>query len=101
MTMTMTMTATVNLRGFAQDVLIACCNLPGHATTGRKAFIHHAWAWGRFDMTLGAFKAALLEAHRAGFLTLSRLDMVEAFDRHDVVRSHTSYMGATFNLIRF
>jgi hypothetical protein len=100
-TATATATATVNLRGFAQDVLIACHNVPDHALFGRKAFVHHVWAMGRFEVSLAEFKALLIEANRLGHLMLSRCDLVEAFDAHDVKRSTVSHMGATFNFIRF
>lgn len=91
---------TTALTTFAAEVLAACERIPAVHRPGRKAFISHAWAVGGFEVSLAEFKAELLEAHRAGGLTLGRCDLVEAFDARDVRRSMLDAGGFEFHLIR-
>lgn len=44
--------------------------------------------------------AALVEAHRAGTIALSRCDLVEAFDAAKVAASETYYRRAEFHFVR-
>ncbi|MEZ4360455.1 MAG: hypothetical protein R3B48_09755 [Kofleriaceae bacterium] len=70
----------------------------------RKVFISAAWedlrrapAWRQ--LSLEAFKAELLAAHRAGQLALARADLVAAMDPSLVERSEIEASGATFHFI--
>ncbi|TKC94593.1 hypothetical protein [Polyangium fumosum] len=48
---------------------------------------------------LDAFKACLLEAHRARLLSLSRCDLVEAASAADVEASVIRYLSAEFHVV--
>ncbi len=50
--------------------------------------------------TLDAFKARVLEAHRAGLLQLTRADLQGAMAAVDVAGSEIRHLGATFHLLR-
>jgi hypothetical protein len=89
---------------FAADVLRAA----GAATAGwfgdRKIFVYAVWDQLRSDprwsaLTLPAFKAQLLAAHRAGELTLARADLVAAMDPALVAASEIAADGASFHFL--
>ena len=52
------------------------------------------------SLDLPAFKMKLLEANRARLLTLSRADLAQALDPHDVSESETSYLNSVFHFIK-
>jgi hypothetical protein len=89
------------MEALAARIRLIAADAPKAALVGRKIWIHAAWALGQFEVSLDGFKAALVEMNRLGLLSLSRCDLVEAFDPYDVKRSRVEHMGATFNLIRF
>lgn len=67
----------------------------------RKVFIAHLSQRlaPSFNLDEAAFKAKLVESHRAGLLTLSRADLVGAMPPEAVAASETSYQGATFHFV--
>lgn len=93
----------MELADFAEIVVFAATR----SETGRfgpaKVFINHVWkkyvTWMRNGVSLDDFKARLLEAHRAGLLTLSRADLVSAMDATDVRLSEISSGVQTYNFI--
>lgn len=93
-----------SLRTFAEHVKAAA----RASLTGRwgdtKVFVAHVWTElhrGNVDlgMDLDAFKRALVRANQAGFLALSRADLVGSMNAEDVARSEISSLGATFHFI--
>jgi DNA-directed RNA polymerase specialized sigma24 family protein len=67
-----------------------------------KVMVSHAWEQAKKEypsLTLDEFKQALLEAHRAGHLQLSRADLVGAMNLEDVAKSEIPYLNATWHLI--
>lgn len=52
------------------------------------------------DGCLDDFKAFCVAMHRRGVLTLSRCDLVPAFDQQKVKASTTRYWGSEFHFIR-
>jgi hypothetical protein len=86
---------------FAQRVLAAARATPKAGWFGdNKVFISHVYRQlGDPGQNLEAFKERLVRAHRAGLLSLSRADLVEAMDPKDVEESDTHYRSATWNFI--
>lgn len=80
------------LRAFADRVIAAAQATPVRQRWGEhKVFI--ADLWPAVGGSLAAFKARLLEARRAGLVTLSRADLVSAMPAGKVERSDTRYPG--------
>ena len=50
-------------------------------------------------MSLAAFKEALVAYHRAGQLSLSRADLVEAMAAEKVEASEATYLSATWHFV--
>lgn len=76
--------------------------------TGRfgpnKVFIGQVWRQlkaepGFQEMALDAFKRRLVEANRAGLLSLSRADLVEAMNAEEVADSETRHLNAVFHFV--
>jgi hypothetical protein len=70
-----------------------------------KVFIASVWEALRNDpdvLQLGehGFKRALVDAHRAGALVLSRADLIAAMDPRDVAASETQHLNATYHFIQ-
>ncbi|WP_437950752.1 hypothetical protein WME98_08010 [Sorangium sp. So ce296] len=95
----------MTLQSFSQRALAAARS----STTGRwgdqKVFVSHVWnEYQRRDGgstgDLDAFKQMLVRANQAGFLSLSRADLVEEMDPADVQRSEIASLGATFHFVR-
>lgn len=86
------------LEAFARRVVAAART----ARTGRfgehKVFLSHVHR--AIGGDLEAFKARAIEAHRAGLLTLSRADLVEAMPAADVRASEALYLGEQFHFVR-
>ena len=90
---------------FAADTL----RLAGETQTGwfgdNKVFISQVWNHLRGQrefaaMTLAQFKERLVEAHRRRLLELSRADLVERMDAHDVAESETRYLDGVFHMLQ-
>lgn len=69
---------------------------------GDRVFIHHAYDHLKekgmtHGMTLDDFKTKLLEAHRAGQLSLRRADLVEAMHPKDVDDSNLFFKNSRFS----
>lgn len=69
-----------------------------------RAFIGSIWEHMRDrppvrGMSLDAFKEALVHAHRAKLLRMSRADLVQAMDPAEVKRSEARYLNATFHFV--
>ena len=95
----------IDLNAFTEYTQAAARLVPANRVFGRKVFIHHVWAMGRFaytyEMDLDTFKATLADAVQRRLIDLSRCDLPEAFDPFDVRRSQTlTANGAEFNFIR-
>ncbi|MEZ4398500.1 MAG: hypothetical protein R3B06_00670 [Kofleriaceae bacterium] len=91
---------TDSLASFAQRVHLAL----GRASAGplgpRKVFIADVWRDAAFaDLPLAAFKAQLLEAHRAGAVRLARADLVAAVEPALVHQSALPHLEATYHVI--
>lgn len=70
-----------------------------------KVFISHVWNWLQNQRTFQSmdesqFKERLVEANRAGFLSLSRADLVEAMDPADLANSETRHLNAAFHFVQ-
>jgi hypothetical protein len=70
-----------------------------------KVFIASVWESLRNDPDVSAlgeqgFKRALVEAHRAGTLVLSRADLIAAMDPRDVAASEIRHLNATYHFIQ-
>ncbi len=101
--MTTTSTHTrADLEAFVLAVRAACVVTPPLGRTGNRTWTHAAYLFGPFraTMTLETFKSLLVEANHARLIDLSRCDMVEGYDPHDVRRSTVTANGAVFNFIR-
>jgi hypothetical protein len=94
-----------SLEYFASRVVRAAEKVAGGAARnkgtygGYKVFVHAAWAVGKFDESLPAFKRRLVEANRHGLIRLGRADLAGAMNPYDVRRSEISDGGSTFNFI--
>lgn len=87
------MTDTETLRAFAAAALArASLVQEGEFRLGRKVFVA---ALEPSKVT----KSLLLEAHRAGLLTLTRCDLTQAFDGTVIAESEIAYLNATFHFI--
>jgi hypothetical protein len=92
------------LRHLVEQVKAASVG-PGARCFGpNKVFIASVWEALARDPELGAlgeagFKAALVEAHRRGAITLSRADLVAAMSPSDVAASETRHQNATYHFI--
>jgi hypothetical protein len=90
-----------DLAAFARRVLGAARVAPTGRFGGNKVFIAHVHRQlGDPGLALAAFKERLVEAKRAGLVSLSRADLVEAMAPEDVRDSETSYLGAKFHFVR-
>lgn len=70
---------------------------------GRKSFLASVFELYRTsggNLERGAWNDALIEAHRAGHLRLSRADLVPAMDREMVDASEVCYGNATFHFVQ-
>lgn len=82
-----------SLKTFASAVLARASLVPeGEFRLGRKVFVA---ALEPSKVT----KSLLLEAHRAGLLTLTRCDLTQAFSGTVIAESEISYLNATFHFI--
>ena len=93
------------LRMLAREIL----KVAEKTRTGRhgedKVFISHVWKHWQSEgstgfRTIQEFKESLIEAHRAGELTLSEADLPDQLDHSDVRESVTPYLNARFHFIR-
>lgn len=89
-------TATGAAPSFAEQVFAAARGLRRDA--GAKVFISRVWeAMGRPE--LKAFQASMLEANRTRALTLTRCDLVSAFQQSSIAASEITSYGATFHFL--
>lgn len=94
-----------SLADFARDAIAAARQAPAsarfpqepHAT---KVFLVGVWRALDRPGDLETFKARAVEAHRAGLLTLSRADLVEAMPARDVRESEARYLGEQYHFLR-
>lgn len=97
--------APLDLPMFAATVRRIARDCPPDARFGaNKAFVAAVWRAAQSEhsfpkMPLDAFKAALLDAARAGLLRLEPADMVQSMDAALVADSATAWAGATFHFI--
>lgn len=90
-----------DLATFARQVIAAAEASKTGWFGDNKVFISHVWRQMREPGgDMDAFKARLVDAHRAALLTLSRADLVGAMDPKDVDESETHYLSATFHFVR-
>ncbi|QDU24247.1 hypothetical protein [Urbifossiella limnaea] len=93
-----------DLEMFAATVRAVARDCPTGRFGGNKVFISHLW-WQLRDeprfAALGAdgFKTKLVDANRAGLLTLSRADLVQLMDPEDVRASETTFLTAVFHFV--
>lgn len=87
-----------SLKMFASAVKIAA-KKPGVKRFHEKVFIHSVKQVGFPRSDIQEWNTQLVAAHIAGFVELSRADLVGAMDRRDVDDSEIDYNGATFNFI--
>jgi hypothetical protein len=79
--------------GFAAEVIAVARKIQGQGRFGEdKVFIVAIWKEAFQDMTLDAFKAALVSAQKVMALTLSRADMAQSLDQ-TLVRESATRMG--------
>lgn len=93
-----------DLEMFANTVRSVARTCPTGWFGGNKVFISHVWDQLKGDrpfaaLGLGGFKRKLVDANRAGRLTLSRADLVQLMDPAAVAASETTYLTATFHFI--
>jgi hypothetical protein len=93
------------LRVFADRAVAAARTSKTGRWGEQKVFISHVWdQYCRDDaqpaIELDTFKKWLVRANQAGFLSLSRADLIDAMDANDVRRSEISSLGATFHFIK-
>jgi len=93
-----------DLEMFANSVRSEAKRCPSGWFGDNKVFISHVWEQLKSDRpfaTLGldGFKQRLVEANRAGKLTLSRADLVQLMDPADVRDSEVIYLTATFHFV--
>lgn len=87
---------------FAEEVKTVANSLFSENRFGRyKVFIAPIWTKAfSSTMTREEFDAALISAHRNGFLHLCRADLVPAMDPRKVRESEVTYLGlATFHFV--
>jgi hypothetical protein len=93
-----------DLKAFAQEVLEAART----SRTGRfgedRVFISHVWKQFKrvhpsSSLDAESFKARLVEANRARFLSLACADMAPMLKASDVKASETRYLSATFHFV--
>lgn len=90
-----------DLATFTKRVVEAAREAVGGRHGDRKVFIGQVHRQlGAETLPLDAFKARLVEAQRAGLLTLSRADLVEAMSPEEVRASETVYLGEQFHFVR-
>ncbi len=94
-----------DLHTFARRVVEAARLSPTGRFGDNKVFVVHVWRLLQNDPTLAGmtpddFKNRLAEANNARLLDLSRADLVEAMNPHDVALSEVRYQGATFHFVR-
>lgn len=65
-----------------------------------KAWIYHVWLVTDSDLSLKEFKLALIEANRAGLLTLGQADLPDKMPRHELRLSRTPYLNTEFHFVR-
>ena len=87
---------------FEAQVIATASQLLGTASGygDNKVFVSEVYRIGGFEMSLDAFKTQLLAAQRAGLVSLSRADLVEAMDPALVAKSEVRYLGAAFHFVR-
>jgi hypothetical protein len=66
---------------------------------GDRSFISSVYDAIDWPLSFDAFKARLVEAHRANLLRLTRAELVSAMDPELVERSATHYHNATFHFV--
>ncbi len=96
--------AEVDARGFADAVRAAAAEVTGDGRFGdRRVFIAALWrraARGELaGLTLAEFKRRLLDANRAGDLSLARADLVDAMDPAVVAESEIRDLGSSFHFV--
>lgn len=80
-----------DIKEFAAEVNRIARSAPKSARFGDKVYIGYV----EYECSINGFREKLLEAQRAGLVTLSRLDMPEAADPRDV-RASTMYDATGF-----
>jgi hypothetical protein len=92
----------------APDFAAAVRDAADHATDGvfgeRKVFIRNVWRTLRAHPAFGSlaldeFKHRLIDAHKAGLVTLARADLVAAMDPEAVRESETSHLEARYHFV--
>jgi hypothetical protein len=92
-----------SLERFAAEVLAAARDPQTKRFTGEKAFIDSIFARIRAnhgELDAKEFKARLIEAHRRGLVVLSRADLTQLADPHDLAASEIHLDGASFHFVR-
>lgn len=91
-----------DLKIFAEEIKSVANSLYSENRFGRyKVFIAPVWTKAfSSTMTREEFDAAIISAHRNGFLHLCRADLVPAMDPRKVLESEVTYLGlATFHFV--
>jgi hypothetical protein len=93
-----------DLARFAEQVRTAARSSIAGRFGPNKVFIGQVWRQletqpAFLQMNLAAFKSRLVEANRAGLVSLSRADLVEAMNPHDVATSETRHLNAVFHFV--
>lgn len=96
--------AAVDLQAFARAVRAAAAEVTGEGRFGdRRVFIAALWRRvARGDLAglgLADFKRRLLDANRAGDLSLARADLVDAMDPALVAESEIRDLGSSFHFV--
>lgn len=98
-------TPTDETQAFSSEVLAVARGCDTGWFGDNKVFIAHVWrklhaSGSAYAVDEQQFKQRLVEANRAGYLRLSRADLVEAMNPDDVAASATHYLGETFHFVR-
>ena len=93
------------LQAFSERVNSLAPTCPTGWSGDDLVLISHVWNHVRGNLEfhsfdLPAFKSKLLDANRLQLLTLSRADLVQALDPHDVAESETTYLNSVFHFIK-
>lgn len=93
----------LDLASFANLVNTGARECPTGRFGGDKVFIHHVWTHLKGHPGIGElsdFQTRLFDANRAGLLSLSRADLVQAMDVDEVQRAEVRFGIARFHFIR-
>lgn len=95
----------IELHAFSERVNSLAPTCPSGWSGDDLVLISHVWNHVRgnpdfHSFDLRAFKSKLLDANRVQLLTLSRADLVQSLDPHDVTESETTYLNSVFHFIK-